>query len=59
MDELYEKFNFPSASKFKKILERNNIQVTLKEVNDFVKKQNIHQIHKPVNSNKNKNLFLH
>ena len=58
MDELYEKFNFPSASKFKKILERNNIQVTLKEVNDFVKKQNIHQIHKPVNQIKEKQKFI-
>ena len=58
MDELYENFNFPSASKFKKILERNNIQVTLKEVNDFIEKQNIHQIHKPVNQVKEKQKFI-
>jgi hypothetical protein len=58
MEELYEKFNFPSALKFKKILERNNVNVTLKEVNDFIEKQNIHQIHKPVHQIKEKQKFI-
>ena len=58
MEELYAKFNFPSADKFKKILERNGINATLKEVKEFIKKQSINQIHKEKKKIKNNQEFI-
>jgi hypothetical protein len=48
MEELYKKYYYPSENKFYQILKEHNISVTHKEVKDFISKQNVSQIHKPV-----------
>jgi hypothetical protein len=48
MDELYKKFNFPSAKRFYDILKENNIKATHNEVNAFISQQSVNQIHKPI-----------
>jgi hypothetical protein len=56
MEELYEKFNYPSLAKFKQILKEKNIST--KGVEEFIKNQNVAQVHKPVVENKEKQKFI-
>ena len=58
MEELYEKYGYPSLEKFKLILKKHNIVKTSKEVQIFLQSQNVHQLHKTVNKNKEKNKFI-
>lgn len=58
MDELYTKYNFPSADKFKKILKANGLNFTSKEVTNFISNQSIQQVHKPVLDIKAKQKFI-
>ena len=54
MDKLYVEYNFPSAQRFYEILKEKGIKHTLKEVKEFIKNQNVAQVHKPIIKNKNK-----
>ena len=58
MEELYVKYNYPGIDKFKKILKANNINYTAKEVTDFINKQSIQQVHKPVQEIKAKQKYI-
>jgi len=58
MEDLYVKFNFPSTGKFKQILERNGMTISLKEVQDFIKKQSINQVYKQTKKIKSKQEFI-
>lgn len=58
MEELYIKFNYPSIQKFKQILKANDINVKAKEVEEFVSKQSVTQLHKPVTNIKQKQKFI-
>jgi hypothetical protein len=58
MEELYKKFNYPSLNKFQQILKRNNIFLSYKEVQNFIDKQSIKQIHKPIYNVKSKQKFI-
>lgn len=58
MDELYVKFNYPSASKFKEILKQNGVSATHKQVADFVKSQSVAQLHKPTPNIKENYKFI-
>lgn len=44
MEELYKKYNYPSANYFYQILKENGIKATHKQVKDFIDKQSIQQI---------------
>ena len=48
MDALYKKYNFPSAGKFCQILKENGVKATHKQVKEFIEKQSVAQVHKPV-----------
>lgn len=58
MEELYNKYNFPSIDKFKKLLKANGINYTPKELSNFINKQSIQQVHKPVTEIKEKQKFI-
>jgi hypothetical protein len=58
MEDLYVKYNYPSIDKFKKILKANGIIYTSKEVTEFIKKQSIQQVHKPVQNVKAKQKYI-
>ena len=58
MEDIYKKFNYPSLAKFKEILKLNNIIVSNKDVKDFLNKQSINQVHKPVTNLKEQNKFI-
>lgn len=53
-DKLYKKFNYPSEKRFYEILRDNNIKATHKEVKEWIKQQNIAQVHKPITNIKAK-----
>ena len=48
MEELYIKFAFPSASRFYEILKENGVKATHAQVKEFISKQAVSQIHKPI-----------
>ena len=52
MDKLYEDYLFPSAKRFYEILKDKGFNHTLKEVKEFIEKQNVAQLHKPIIKNK-------
>jgi len=58
MEELYIKFNYPSIHKFKQILKANGVNVKTKEVEEFISKQSVTQLHKPVANIKEKQKFI-
>lgn len=57
LQNLYEKFGYPSISKFLIILKQNNIKTSYKDVKDFILSQNVYQLHKPILHYKNKEKF--
>ena len=61
MDKIYKKYNYPSAYKFYKILKDEGLTYTMKQVNEFIKNQNVAQLHKVSNKNRNtfKNITAH
>ena len=48
MERLYKIYNYPSGVRFYQILKENNIQASHKQVQEFIAKQNVHQVLKPV-----------
>jgi len=48
LKNIYDKFNQPSPHKLYLIAKANDIKVTQKQVNEFVKSQKTTQVHKPV-----------
>lgn len=58
MEELYYKYNFPSLEKFKQILKINKVNVSNKDVVNFIEKQNVKQLHKPTQNIKEKSKFI-
>jgi hypothetical protein len=55
IEELFEKYNYPSLNKFKQILKAENIDA--KGVDKFIKETSVLQIHKPVIEVKEKQCF--
>ena len=49
MEEVYKKFNYPSAAKFHKILKDEGVNISLNQVKEFLANQSVDQIHKVVN----------
>ena len=58
MEELYKKFNYPSAAKFHKILKDEGVNISLNQVKEFLANQSVDQIHKVVNKNRNKFKYI-
>jgi len=58
MEELYIKYNYPGLDKFKKLLKANDIMYTSKELEHFMSKQSIQQVHKPVAEMKAKQKYI-
>lgn len=58
MEELYVSSNYPSATRFYKILKEKGIKATHKQVKDFIKKQSVAQVHHPVQRNRNKEKYI-
>ena len=56
--KLYKDNNFTSAVKFYKILKSNNIKATHKQVKEWIEKQSVAQVHKPILNIKNKQKFI-
>ena len=52
--KLYKDYNYPSASRFSKILKDNNINVTLTEIRRFIDSQSIAQVHKQIQHRRSK-----
>lgn len=48
MERLYKIYNYPSSTRFYQILKENDIQASHKQVQEFIAKQNVHQVLKPV-----------
>jgi len=53
MDVLYEQYNYPSAKRFYDILKEKGHKYTLAEVKAFIEKQNVAQVHKVVQKDRN------
>ena len=45
LEELYKKYNFPGLDKFYQIVKKNGIDITKKELSQFIKKQFINQVY--------------
>ena len=46
MEEAYEKFKYPSALKFYKIMKKSNPNIKFDEIDEFIKNQKSYQLHK-------------
>jgi hypothetical protein len=58
MEDLYKQNNFPALNRFSQLLKENGIKKTQKEIKDFIEKQNVNQLHKPVQKVKNNLKFI-
>ena len=58
IEELYVKYNYPSVAKFVQILKANGKSFTNKEVKDFISKQSVAQVHKPIQNIKSNQKFI-
>src|SRR3989338_2233156 len=54
LKELWEKNGFISARKLFKVIKEKHQNVKFAEINNFIKKQDVQQIHKPVRHLRNK-----
>jgi hypothetical protein len=48
MEELYKNNNYPALKRFTELLKENNLKKTQKEIKEFLSKQIVTQLHKPV-----------
>lgn len=55
---LYKTNNYPSVRIFYNILKENNLKATLKQVKEWVQRQNVAQVHKPVSTIKRKLKYI-
>lgn len=53
MEVFYQEYNYPAAKRFYEILKEKGHKYTLKEVKEFIEKQNVAQVHKVVTKNRN------
>jgi hypothetical protein len=58
LNEIYQKYNYPSIQKFKQILKTEGVAVKPKEVEQFISKQTAVQVHKPTANFKQKQKFI-
>jgi hypothetical protein len=58
LNEVYQKYNYPSVQKFRQILKTEGIAVKPKELQDFIAKQTAVQVHKPTANIKQKQKFI-
>jgi flagellar motor protein MotB len=52
INEYYEENNFPSAAKLYKIMKKDDIKITLKQIQEFLSKQEVEQVMKQQNKTK-------
>jgi hypothetical protein len=55
---MYEKYGYPSLEKFQLILKNVIVVNTSNEFQTFLQSQNVHQLYKTVNKNKEKHKFI-
>ena len=58
MEELYEKYNYPSFAKFKQILTLNGVKASTKEIQECINNQAVAELHKPQTKNKKHFKFI-
>ena len=58
MDKLYKIYNYPSGARFYQILKENDIKASHTQVKEFIAKQNVHQVLKPVFHHKTADQYI-
>jgi hypothetical protein len=58
MEDVYKEYNYPAAGKLYAILKDKGMIYTLNEVKDFIKKQEVAQVHKKVQKKRKRNLSI-
>lgn len=58
LKQIYEKYNYPSIQKFKQVLKSEGIITSPKDIENFISKQSISQVHKPTSNTKQKQKFI-
>lgn len=48
MEDIYREYNYPSLKRFTEILKDRGLKKSQKEIKEFIEKQNVGQLHKPV-----------
>ena len=58
MEEIYKKNNYPSIKRFTELLKEANEKHTKKQIKEFLSKQTVTQLHKPIQKIKRKLRFI-